>query len=124
MGVQYAKAMGARVLAIDAGAKRELCVQGGADEFLDFTTFTSDDEMAAKVKEVTHGGAKIVLQCTSSPKVYSQAVSWLGFRGTLVCIGLPEDDPNLTYNLIAMIAQELKIIGKPEKQASTFSPSR
>lgn len=37
-GVQYAKAMGMRVIAIDGGdAKRELCMKLGAEAFIDFT---------------------------------------------------------------------------------------
>jgi alcohol dehydrogenase, propanol-preferring len=39
MGVQLAKAMGMRVIAIDGGEeKKELCLKTlGADEFIDFT---------------------------------------------------------------------------------------
>lgn len=36
--VQYAKAMGLRVLAIDAGEKEALCAELGAEAFIDFKT--------------------------------------------------------------------------------------
>lgn len=55
-GVQYAKAMGMRVIAIDGGdAKRDLCVkQLGAEHFIDFTT-TGD--IQAEVMKITQHGA-------------------------------------------------------------------
>lgn len=111
LAIQYAKTMGGKVLAIDSGTKKNLCLDiAGADEFIDFTQFESDEALAAKVKELTQGGARIVLQCTSSPKVYSQAPSWLGFRGTLVCLGIPEKEGSLVPMVTQMIADELTIM--------------
>lgn len=53
--VQYAKAMGMRVIAIDGGdAKRDMCKQLGAEEYIDFTT-TKD--IAAEVMKITGFGA-------------------------------------------------------------------
>ncbi len=37
-------------------------------------------------------GAKAVIVCTASNKAYAQALDFLGFGGTLVCVGMPEGD--------------------------------
>lgn len=115
--IQYARAMGGKVIAIDAGSKRELCESLGADEFVDFTAFQSDTDMKNEIIKLTNGGARIVLQCTSSSKAYSQSMSWLGFRGTLACLGIPEREGSLVPSVAAMVSNELRIIG-------TRSPSR
>lgn len=92
LGIQYAKALGARVLAIDAGSKEEFCKSLGADIFLDFQKFPNPNELTTNIKEVTGGGARIILMCVSNQPAYDQAMSWLGFRGKLVAIGVPEGD--------------------------------
>lgn len=113
LGIQYAKAMGARVLALDIGAKREFCEGFGVDAFLDFKMF-GEGELEERVKDVTGGGARIVLQCSSSVKAYAQAIGWLGFRGVLVCLGVPEgkESPIGGAKVGPMINNELTIFGK------------
>ncbi|KIW03502.1 uncharacterized protein PV09_05269 [Verruconis gallopava] len=91
LGIQYAKAMGARVLAIDSGSKEQFCKSLGAEAFLDFSKFDAAG-LATQVHEVTGGGARIVLMCVSHQSAYDQAVGWLGFRGKVICLGVPEGD--------------------------------
>lgn len=52
VGVQYAKAMGMRVIAVDGGDdKRKLCLDKlGAEEYIDFT---KEKDIPAKVTELT-----------------------------------------------------------------------
>jgi len=90
LGIQYAKAIGARVIALDHGSKRGLCEELGADAFVDFTKFGKDEDLKAEVWKISKNGVKTVLNCVSNNKSYSQAMGFLGFRGTLVCIGVPE----------------------------------
>lgn len=53
--VQYAVAMGMRVIAVDGGdAKRDLCKKLGAEVFIDFT---STKDIAAEVMKITKYGA-------------------------------------------------------------------
>ncbi|KAL1957677.1 hypothetical protein VTO42DRAFT_5654 [Malbranchea cinnamomea] len=86
---QYAKAMGLRVIAIDAGdEKKQLCEQLGAEYFVDFTK-SSD-----LVKEVqTHSpdglGPHAVLLVAANEKPFQQAAAYVRPRGTIVAIGLP-----------------------------------
>lgn len=115
LAIQYTKAMGARVLAIDAGSKEKFCLDLGAEAFLDFSKFTSDQALADEVKKITAGGAKVVLMCASTNKAYAQAMSWLRFRGKLVCLGVPEGEaqPIGGAKVLDMIGMEQSIIGRP-----------
>lgn len=116
LAVQYARVMGARVLGVDSGAGKETLVKGlGAEEFVDFMTFKGDDAaLAARVKEITGGGAQIVLMCAASAKAYASGLLWLGFRGRLCCLGIPEPEaePALHAVIIALLNLELTIMGK------------
>lgn len=115
LGVQYARALGGRVLAIDSDPKESVCREVGADEFIDFTQFPKDTEggeaMAAKIRELTAGGAKIALMCSSNAGSYEQCMYWLRFRGVIIALGVPDvpntkiADPGYFLNF------ELKLIG-------------
>ncbi|KAL4861009.1 hypothetical protein BDV12DRAFT_204464 [Aspergillus spectabilis] len=92
LAIQYAKALGLRVLAIDHGSKKEFCLGLGADVFVDFTQFSTDEGLAAHVKDVTDGGCHSLLVCNAASKAYDQALDLLRYAGTLVCVGIPERD--------------------------------
>lgn len=114
LAIQYAKALGARVLALDAGPKKSFCVGLGADEFVDFMAHGSSENLISTVKKLTGGGAKTVLMCSSSNKAYAQAIPMLGFRGSLCCLGVPEGEnvPIEGAKVTALIDLELSIFGK------------
>ncbi|OAG44385.1 hypothetical protein AYO21_01381 [Fonsecaea monophora] len=105
LAVQYAKAFNLRVIAVDHGSKADFCKSLGADVFLDFTQFNSAD-LTARVKEVTDGGCHAVMVCNASSGAYDQALDFLRYAGTLVCVGIPEVDPHPMPN-----AAPFKIIG-------------
>jgi alcohol dehydrogenase, propanol-preferring len=113
LGILYGKALGAKIIAVDSGAKETFCKELGVDAFIDFTKFSNDADLTAEVKRIAPGGVKTVLACTSSNKSYGQAVGFLGFRGTLVCIGVPEGQLQPIAGAIvgAMIGLELTIFG-------------
>ncbi|CAI6337277.1 unnamed protein product [Periconia digitata] len=88
-GIQLAKAMGLRAVAIDTGeAKRKLCLEtAGAEHFIDFAQV---DNVAEEVVRVCGGiGAHAVF--VTAPQVYPISMSLLGGRigGKVMCIGLP-----------------------------------
>ncbi|KAL7947616.1 hypothetical protein V8C42DRAFT_318264 [Trichoderma barbatum] len=112
LAVQYAKAMGGRVIALDVGSKEDFCLSQAAEEFIDITQFDVDEDVATKIKLVSNGGVRISLQCTSSSRAYTQAFSSLCLRGTLVCIGVPKNPNAFSPNLSAMVGQELRIMCK------------
>ncbi|CCD54850.1 similar to alcohol dehydrogenase [Botrytis cinerea T4] len=107
------RGMAMRIIGIDQGSKEELVKECGAEVFIDLTKF-DDKAIAEEVKRVTGGiGASAVIVCTASNRAYSQALSFLRFGGTLVCVGMPEGDSQPIANSFpaAMVAQEWKIKG-------------
>ncbi|KAL1837718.1 hypothetical protein VTJ49DRAFT_3493 [Mycothermus thermophilus] len=89
MAIQYARAMGLRVVAIDGGEeKRQSCKALGADAYVDFQT---SKDLVKEVKEATPEGQgpHAVLLLAVSEKPFQQATEYVRSRGTVVCIGLP-----------------------------------
>lgn len=90
IAVQLAKGMGLRVIGIDHGSKESFVMECGAEVFVDITKH-DDKSIVEEVKKATSGlGASAVMVCTASNRAYSQAVEFLRFGGTLVCVGVPE----------------------------------
>lgn len=114
LAVGYARVMGARVIGVDAGEKENFVRELGAEHFLDFTAFGSDAELATKVKEITGGGAQIALVCAATARAYAQGLLWLGFRGKLCILGLPEtaQEPALKAHVGTMVLMEQSILGE------------
>jgi alcohol dehydrogenase, propanol-preferring len=110
LAVQYARALGCRVVGIDHPSKEAIVKEIGADVYVDFTKFDGDEELVKYVKAVTGGGGvKIALGCSSSHKAYKQAVNMLDVRGVLVCMGVPEGDdvPMQGAKIALMVQKEL-----------------
>jgi propanol-preferring alcohol dehydrogenase len=92
LAIQYAKTMGLHVLALDHGSKEGFCTKLGADAFIDFTKY-DDAGLIEEVQRLTKGGAHAILVTNSSTKAYNQSLDLVRFGGTLVCVGLPEVNP-------------------------------
>ena len=85
--------MALRVIGIDAPSKKQVVLNCGAEHFIDVTAH-DDASIVAEVLKLTGGlGASAVLVCTASNKAYAQALDFLRFDGTLVCVGMPEGVP-------------------------------
>ena len=85
IAIQYAKAMGLRVAAVDVGKdKLALARQLGAE----LTADAASENPARKIQEIT-GGAHGVLVTAVSPVAFKQAIGMLRRRGTCVLVGLP-----------------------------------
>lgn len=109
-GVQYARAMGMRVIGIDGGdAKRDLCLSLGAEKFIDFTT-TSD--IKAEVMKITTYGAHGVIVFSATRAGYEQAPHLLRPNGTMVCVGLPKD-PTVIAGAVpsTLVMKRLNVVG-------------
>jgi propanol-preferring alcohol dehydrogenase len=87
MGVQIAKAMGLRVIAIDGGnEKRDLCHKLGCEAFVDFTQVKSVEE---EVMRITDGkGAHGIFVTAGSAAAYKSAPQMVRIGGRVMCIGL------------------------------------
>lgn len=108
-----ARGMGYRVIAIDAGEKEQLARECGAEIFIDGMKFEKG-EIAKKIQDLTGGfGAAAVLVCTSSNAAYAQALDFVRYNGTVVCVGIPADDHVPIANAFpgVMVAKQLNIVG-------------
>jgi propanol-preferring alcohol dehydrogenase len=85
IAVQYAKAMGLDVIAVDiSDEKLALARDMGADAVIN----AKATDPVAEVKAIC-GGAQGVLVTAVSPKAFSQALGMLDKRGTMSLVGLP-----------------------------------
>ncbi|TLD30280.1 alcohol dehydrogenase [Venturia nashicola] len=109
-GIQYAKAMGMRVIAVDGGAaKRPFCLDHGAEHYIDFNHMK---DIPAEVKRITTYGSHGVIVVPPTREAYESAPLLIRPRGTMVCVGLPGDadiraGPHPAY----LARNNLKIVG-------------
>jgi alcohol dehydrogenase, propanol-preferring len=86
LAVQYANAMGLRVVAIDTGKEKEDLVKSlGAEAFVDFKT----GDVIEQVKKITNGGPHAAIVIAASPKPYEDALKMVRAKGTVVAVGMP-----------------------------------
>jgi propanol-preferring alcohol dehydrogenase len=87
LAIQYAKAMGLRVLAIDGGDdKDKLCKDLGAEVFIDFM---KTKDIVADIVKATDGGAHGVINVSVSEKAIAQSCQYARTLGKVVLVGLP-----------------------------------
>ncbi|KAK6459149.1 alcohol dehydrogenase 2 [Scheffersomyces xylosifermentans] len=87
LAIQYAKAMGYRVVGIDGGAdKGEFAKSLGAEVFVDFT---KTKDVVGDVLKATGGGAHGVINVSVSELAMQQSVDYVRPTGTVVLVGLP-----------------------------------
>ncbi|KAK2868089.1 hypothetical protein FQN49_003175 [Arthroderma sp. PD_2] len=112
------RGFGHRVIGIDHGSKEGITLDSGAEHFIDITQYTPDDkgteDMIEKVNSLTEGlGAHAAIICSASNAAYAQALSMLRTNGTLVCVGIPEDEkqPIASCSPSLMITRSLTVVG-------------
>lgn len=89
IAVQYAVAMGLRVVAIDVDdSKLELARKHGAEVVVNARTST---DAPAEIKEATGGGVHGALVTAVNAKAFPQAVAALRRGGTVSLVGLPPE---------------------------------
>ncbi|WWD17603.1 hypothetical protein CI109_102044 [Kwoniella shandongensis] len=109
LAVQYARVVGARVIAIDGGDhKRHFCLSLGAEQYIDFKTVPS---IVDEVQRITKGGAHAVVCAAGSPRAYARAADMLRIGGTLACGGIPPGTPHLETSIGTIVIKGLKIVG-------------
>ncbi|KAH6985197.1 chaperonin 10-like protein [Ilyonectria destructans] len=110
LAVQYAHAMGMRVIAIDTGEqKRKLCGKLGAEAFIDFKT---SQDVTTEVRRLTKYGAHGVLVIAASKDAFATAPSFLRPRGTVVVVGVATDPSVLAGAPPALLTMmQLRIVG-------------
>lgn len=107
--MQYARAQGAFVIGIDKGTeKRDFVLSLGAKEFIDFS---QTDDIAARVREITDGGAHAVVVTAGNGKAFTHACDMLRVGGTLSCVGIPPGRPFIETPISTIVIKGLKITG-------------
>jgi alcohol dehydrogenase, propanol-preferring len=89
MAIQYAKAMGLHVAALDVTEEKlALARASGADVTVDATL----PDAAAQIIKQTGGGVHGALVTAVSPPAFSQAIRIVRRKGTIALVGLPPGD--------------------------------
>lgn len=105
--VQYAKVMGFRVIGIDTGDnRRKAGIDLGCEHFIDFNT----DDVVAKVLELSGGGAKSVVNVSTSEEAIQQSLGMVKKRGVVVLVGLPAK-ASVNASVLATILGGIRIEG-------------
>ncbi|CAB3398582.1 unnamed protein product [Caenorhabditis bovis] len=107
LAIQYANAMGMRVLAMDHGSKKEHCMKMGAEWFLD--AFETED-IIETVTEMTDGGPHGVINLAVAKKPMEDAIQYVRKRGTVVLVGLPKDSV-ISFDIVPFIFNAITIKG-------------
>ncbi|KAL0490311.1 alcohol dehydrogenase [Acrasis kona] len=108
LAVQYARAMGLRVLGIDTGDDKEKLVkQLGAEVFIDYIKCKN---VVEQVKMFTNGGPHATLVLSTSSESYNQAIQWSRPRSTLVTVSLPPN-AKLNADIFSLTVKSLRIVG-------------
>ncbi len=106
MAVQYAKAMGLNVAAVDiAEDKLELARKLGAT----LTVNALEEDPATVIKRETGGGAQGVLVTAVSRAAFSQAIGMVGRGGTVSLNGLPPGD--FPLDIFGMVLNGITVRG-------------
>ncbi|WP_277210750.1 alcohol dehydrogenase AdhP [Isoptericola croceus] len=89
LAVQYARAMGMRVIAVDVSDdKSALALDHGAEVALNAAT---EPDVVARIHEATGGGAHGALVTAVNAHAFPQAVGGLRRGGTVALVGLPPE---------------------------------
>ncbi|CDZ96436.1 alcohol [Phaffia rhodozyma] len=107
LAVQFAHAMGYKVIGIDSGEeKRKLVKSFGAEVFVDYMK----EDVVKSIVDTTNGGAHASVCVASGAAAYNQALEYLRPRGVLVAVGLPKD-ACVQANIFNSVVNEHRIIG-------------
>lgn len=108
LAIQYARAMGYRVIAIDVGtSKEEYCRGLGAEVYLDAT-----GDVAATLHAATKGSkAKAVVVTAGSGAAYQSAFDIVAAFGTVVCVGIPPPPQTMALHPLQFIDKGITLIG-------------
>lgn len=106
LAVQYARIMGASVVAIDIEqTKLDLAAELGADHLVNAAT---TDPVAALAEL---GGLDVALVLAASTPVFAQAFASLRRGGRLVCVAMPADGAAMSIPIFETVVKGLSVLG-------------
>ena len=101
LAVQYGRAMGFRVIAMDVGPElADYCTTLGAEWFIDANR--SEDSIVEEINQYTDGGCHGVIVIAPNISAYATGINICRRRGTMVCVSLPKDDSSLDIQRVVM----------------------
>ncbi|KAF2801814.1 GroES-like protein [Mytilinidion resinicola] len=111
LGVQYARAMGFKIIALDINdIQLEEAKECGTDYAINTRR---DKDYAKKVKEITKGGCHAVVNYTNSKAAYESATDLLRINGILMVVGLPQEP--LSFNSMFLALRKFRVVGSSNK---------
>jgi propanol-preferring alcohol dehydrogenase len=110
LGVQYAVAMGYKVIAIDGGdEKGRYCESLGASAYVDFAT---SKDIASAIKKTTGGnGVNAAIAVAGSGAAYRACFGMMAPFGTIVCVGIPPPTDLVSFHPLEIIDLGVRVIG-------------
>lgn len=106
LAVQYAVAMGLRVIALDMGKEKlDYCKRLGAE----FVVDVSDKDSTAQVIEITKGGSHGVLCLATQASAFESSIYMTRRKGTVVLVGLPK--LNCELPIVQVVLNRLTVRG-------------
>ncbi|CAN8099642.1 unnamed protein product [Discula destructiva] len=115
--VAYGRAMGFRVVAVDAGAdKGRYALAEGAEAYVDVAdpavVAAGAGGAAAAVRKATGGaGAAAVVVCAGAGGAYAAAMEMLAPFGTLMCVGIPPPPQTFSVHPLQFIQFGYRVMG-------------
>jgi D-arabinose 1-dehydrogenase-like Zn-dependent alcohol dehydrogenase len=103
LGIQFARAMGFRVVAVSPGDLEESALNLGAELYVD----NLREDPTARIQAM--GGAKVILCTSPSAESMSRLVPALGSYGRMMIVGVPST--SLTVNPDDLIDRRAAIVG-------------
>ncbi|AET40090.1 zinc-dependent alcohol dehydrogenase Ecym_5331 [Eremothecium cymbalariae DBVPG len=108
LAVQYAKAMGYRILGIDSGEeKKKLFKELGGEYFIDFA---ESKDVVAEVIKVTNGGAHGVINVSVSEAAIAASAEYCRSNGTVVLVGLPAG-AQMRSEVFSHVVKSISVVG-------------
>nr|CAA45739.1 Alcohol Dehydrogenase II [Kluyveromyces lactis] len=108
LAIQYAKAMGYRVLGIDTGAeKAKLFKELGGEYFVDYAV---SKDLIKEIVDATNGGAHGVINVSVSEFAIEQSTNYVRSNGTVVLVGLPRD-AKCKSDVFTQVVKSVSIVG-------------
>ncbi|KPM40737.1 hypothetical protein AK830_g5818 [Neonectria ditissima] len=110
LALQFAKAMGYRVVAIDGGdGRKQACLDSGAEVYIDYE---KEADLNLAVRRETSGSlCSAAIVCAGSAAAYEAALSCVDYFGVLVGVGIPPPTSKVAFHPLALIDTGIKIIG-------------
>lgn len=123
LGIQYALAMGYKVIGIDtAGPAREEAQEAGASYVFDPTAKADGKTHTERILEITGGGVDAAVNFTASKRAYAGMPAILRpGRGILMAVGIPAEPIEISVFDLAL--NKYKVMGSNNGHCHNMRPA-